>query len=354
MTKNTTIKSKGKEYNYFRITRTIGHRYKEGKKVPIKKQFVGSSERDAKRKYKEWLLSHEEEHVFDSTKTFGELADFYAYNILAVNSKYSIGTKELYTRAYENHVRTKNITNCIMSELTSEQLQKFYNELEVSKSAMANVHKFMRGFMKWQSANKYGAYLLDMVVIPDKPRIAKQEGIITWTDEEIKTILTAEPDYQLLPLITMALYSGMRISELLGLNWGDIYDDVIHVRRQFYRGSWCPPKGNKTRLIPAHTKIKEMCLNHAGDSEDLIFSTVNGNPLDQKNINRSLDRFYGRIGIPHKKFHAYRATFITNLCKKGVPIQTVSKLAGHENISVTAKYYAAVDMKDMSEAVKKL
>lgn len=107
MAKNTTIKSKGKEYNYFRITKTIGHRYKEGKKVPIKKQFIGSSERDAKRKYKEWLLSHEEEHVFDSTKTFGELAEFYAYNILAVNSKYSIGTKELYTKAYENHVRTK-------------------------------------------------------------------------------------------------------------------------------------------------------------------------------------------------------------------------------------------------------
>lgn len=95
-------------------------------------------------------------------------------------------------------------------------------------------------------------------------------------------------------------------------------------------------------------------LDHAGDPDDLIFSTVNGNPLDQKNINRSLDRFYGRIGIPHKKFHAYRATFITNLCRKGVPIQTVSKLAGHENINVTAKYYASVQLEEMEQAVKKL
>lgn len=95
-------------------------------------------------------------------------------------------------------------------------------------------------------------------------------------------------------------------------------------------------------------------LDHAGDPDDLIFSTVNGNPLDQKNINRSLDRFYGRNGIPHKKFHAYRATFITNLCRKGVPIQTVSKLAGHENINVTAKYYASVQLDEMEQAVKKL
>ena len=107
------------------------------------------------------------------------------------------------------------------------------------------------------------------------------------------------------------------------------------------------------RLIPAHSQIKEM-LDHAGDPDDLVFSTVNGQPLDQKNINRSLDRYYGRIGIPHKKFHAYRATFITNLCRENVPIQIVSKLAGHENINVTAKYYASVQLDDLSKAVNKL
>lgn len=353
MAKNTTIKRNGKEYEYFRITRTVGHKYKEGKKVPIKKQFTGSSERDAERKYKEWLLSHTEEPVYDNSKTFGELAEFYAENILAVNSRYSIGTRELYIRAYENHVKRNKISHFSMHDLTSEQLQEFYNNLQISKSAMSNVHKFMKGFMSWQSLNKYGNYLLDNVVIPEKPSNSRQEGIITWTEEEIDHILTSEPDYVLLPLIKFALYTGMRISELLGLYWSDISEDVIHVRRQYYRGSWCPPKGNKTRLIPAHTKIKEM-LDRAGDPDDLIFSTVNGNPLDQKNINRSLDRFYGRIGIPHKKFHAYRATFITNLCRKGVPIQTVSKLAGHENINVTAKYYASVQLEEMEQAVKKL
>ena len=240
-----------------------------------------------------------------------------------------------------------------MHDLTAEQVQEFYNSLQISKSAMAAVHKTFKGFMLWQSRNKYGDYLLDSVVIPDKPDRKRQEGIITWTDEEIEKILTSEPDYVLLPLIVFALYSGMRVSELLGLKYGDIYDDVIHVRRQYYRGSWCPPKGNKMRLIPAHAQIKEM-LDHAGDPDDLVFSTANGQPLDQKNINRSLDRFYGRIGIPHKKFHAYRTTFITNLCRKGVPLQTVSKLAGHENINVTSKYYASVQLKDLSEAVKKL
>nr|MCR5704244.1 tyrosine-type recombinase/integrase [Eubacterium sp.] len=247
MAKNTTIKRNGKEYEYFRITRTVGHKYKEGKKVPIKKQFIGSSERDAERKYREWLSSHEEESVFDSTKTVGELMEFYTENILAVNSRYSVGTRELYTRAYENHVKRNKISHFSMHDLTAEQIQEFYNNLQISSSTMATVHKFMKGFMLWQSRNKYGNYLLDSIVIPEKPSNSRQEGIITWTDEEIDRILTAEPDYVLLPLITFALYTGMRISELLGLHWSDISEDVIHVRRQYYRGSWCPPKGNKTR-----------------------------------------------------------------------------------------------------------
>ena len=354
MAKNTTIKGKnGKEYEYFRITRTIGHKYKEGKKVPIKKQFTGSSERDAERKYREWLTNHEEP-VFDNSKKFGELADFYAENILAVNSRYSPGTIELYTKAYENHIQAKNIKDCIMSELTSEDIQEFYNSLQISKSAMANVNKFMKGFMSWQSRNKYGSYLLDNVVIPDKPAMKRQEGIIIWTDEEINRILTAEPDYVLLPFITFAFYTGMRISEIIGLKWKDIYDNTIHVRRQYCRGNWKTPKGNKERIIPIHDKIKELVDDYMTEPEDLVFSTVNGNLLDQKNINRSLDRFYVRIGIPHKKFHAYRATFITNLCRKGVPIQTVSKLAGHEDIGVTAKYYASVQLNELAKAVNKL
>ena len=239
-----------------------------------------------------------------------------------------------------------------MSDLKSEDLQEFYNSLQISKSSMDTLHKFMRGFMKWQNINKYGDYLLDSVVVPDKPSVKRQEGILTWTDDELEKILESEPDYQLKPLIIFAVYSGLRISELLGLKWNDI-DDNIHVNRQYYRGNWCPPKNGSLRIIPVHEKIREVVEN-ANKEYELVFTTSNGLPMDYKNINRSLDRFYKRNGIPHKKFHAYRATFITNLCRKGVPIQTVSKLAGHENINVTAKYYASVQLDDLSKAVNKL
>ena len=50
--KNTAIKNGDKEYNYFRIVRTIGHEWKDGKKVPIRKQFYGSSKGDAEKQFR--------------------------------------------------------------------------------------------------------------------------------------------------------------------------------------------------------------------------------------------------------------------------------------------------------------
>ena len=50
--KNTAIKNGDKQYNYFRIVRTIGHEWKDGKKVPIRKQFYGSSKGDAEKQFR--------------------------------------------------------------------------------------------------------------------------------------------------------------------------------------------------------------------------------------------------------------------------------------------------------------
>ena len=66
--KNTAVLRGDKEYNYFRITRTVGHEWKDGKRIPIKKQFYGTSKGDAEkqfRAYQEEQLQkkYEKEHA---------------------------------------------------------------------------------------------------------------------------------------------------------------------------------------------------------------------------------------------------------------------------------------------------
>jgi integrase len=71
-------------------------------------------------------------------------------------------------------------------------------------------------------------------------------------------------------------------------------------------------------------------------------------------VRTALNRYYQRIGVEEKNIHAYRHTFGTNLCRQGVPIQTASKLLGHDDISTTAKYYVNVSDEEKARAIEKL
>lgn len=350
---NTIVKSGGKEYSYYRLTKTVGHELKDGKKIPVKKQFTGTSKKDAEAKYNKWLEERYKLPTIDSSKSFSELAEYYIENILMINSKYSIGTRILYSNSYKTHLKNCALKHRAITDLNTSDIQELYNSLNITNSALETLHKFMLGFFYWAMHNGYSSNVMAGVVMPEKKVIKKQEKIQVWTDDEINTIINSEPEYVLKPFVLFAIYTGMRISEILGLKWEDIEENIIHVKRQYYRGNWAVPKEGKTRDIPLHPELKKI-VDAITTKEDLIFQTASGNPLDYKNVNRSLDRFYTRIGLEHKKFHAYRATFCTNLCKKGVPIQIASKLMGHENIMVTAKYYTSVDSEQMYDAVSKL
>lgn len=356
MATNTTIKGKGgTEHRYCRVTKTIGHKYVNGRKTCIRKVFYGSSRKNAEKKYKEWMEERDKvrKNIIDETKTFGELMEYYCENILMINSNYEITTREQYRDAYRRYIKTSDIVNTLIVDLRSEHLQIFYNNLETSNSMMTKIHCFIKGFFNWGASNRYCLDLLPGVVVPDKKIYNHKEDeddeIIIWSDEELQKIMECEPNHKYKPLIIFALYSGMRISELLGLKWKDIKDDTIYVRRQYCRGHWKDPKQNEKREIPMHKKIKE-CVNGMDHNCELVFHN-DESPLIYTTVMNNLNRFYKRNEIPHKKFHAYRATFCTKLCENGVPIQTTAKLAGHKSIEVTAKYYASVNKNEKINAI---
>ena len=76
--------------------------------------------------------------------------------------------------------------------------------------------------------------------------------------------------------------------------------------------------------------------------------------LDKKSVATSCKRYYSKIGVPNKRFHAYRHTFGTNLCRAGVTIETTSELLGHSDINVTKKYYVQIPHESKKETVENL
>ncbi len=72
------------------------------------------------------------------------------------------------------------------------------------------------------------------------------------------------------------------------------------------------------------------------------------------NIDRTWRRTAKKAEIPHVTIHGLRRTCCTRLVRAGVPVSTVQRPVGHENIETTVKYYNRVDTSDLREGVRKL
>ena len=361
---NTEINGK----KYYRITRTIGHKTVDGKRVPIKKQFLGRSKGEAEQKYIEWnreqeRARYEKQHDLDIT-TFGERAEQYVETVLKVTQKYTNGTRTRYESAYNAHVKGSPLCDQIAWQLTAAEIQAFYNSLDVSSQTMRQVHKFMSALYKWMVLNDYATNVLAAVELPVKQDNSRHNDIVVWDPEEIDAILSHISGHRLCFLVHVLLYTGMRVGEALGLKYGDIEDGTIHVRRQCYLGEIKAPKFNSARDIPMHEDLKRELAIHRewhinemvrnGYRTDYIFTTKSGNLLETGNLRRSLTRFYDRIDVPHKHNHAYRSTFCTQLCRCGVQLEVASKLLGHKSLDVTARHYALVKPETKQEAIDML
>lgn len=168
--KNTSING----HDYFKLTRTIGHKMVDGKKVPIKKQFYGSSKGDAEKKYKAYLESQArakyEKAELDDIATLGMRASEYIENVLNSTSKYAAGTKDLYKRAYKKHIKDTWFDQMRARDIKARDLQRFYNELDVTYHALETVRKFMTALFKWMESNEYAANITHAVELPAKEK----------------------------------------------------------------------------------------------------------------------------------------------------------------------------------------
>jgi integrase len=177
--------------------------------------------------------------------------------------------------------------------------------------------------------------------------------------EEIARLLDCcLPAYR--TLVATALYSGMRLSELLGLTWDDVDLDrgCIEVRAQLshaHIGSLARRVAPKTRaaarqipLTPQLARLlRERRLTAARSAgSDWVFSTRKGRPLSQRNIQRSALHYAAdaaglRVDGARLRFHDLRHTFASHLIiDLGLDVVQVSRILGHASPSTTLDIYA--------------
>ncbi len=142
--------------------------------------------------------------------------------------------------------------------------------------------------------------------------------------------------------ILETLYScGLRVSELIGLNWEDVDEGLELVR---VRG-----KGDKERLVPVGRKalaaltsyralIPQLCARSLVD-ERAVFLNRQGRRLTTRSVARIVEYYVKATGIPVKASpHALRHSFATHLLNAGADLRAIQELLGHASLSTTQRY----------------
>jgi len=146
--------------------------------------------------------------------------------------------------------------------------------------------------------------------------------------DEIQTLLSNCPDH-LKPIVTVALHTGMRKGELLGLKWDQV---------NFEQGivTLTETKNNERRDIPMDETVRNL-LKGLGTENNIPYVFLrDGQPL--KFVDESFRTAVANSEIEDFHFHDLRHTFASNLVMAGVDIMTVKELMGHKDLTMTLRY----------------
>jgi integrase len=157
--------------------------------------------------------------------------------------------------------------------------------------------------------------------------------------EECERLITAADD-EWRPMITVAAKTGMRLGELLALEWDDV--DLIAgrlvVRHAVARGIIGTPKNGRTREIPLSKEALAAFKAHRHLRGSLVFCNGEGGLLKKEGCKWPLWRACKRAGLRRIGWHCLRHTFASHLVMRGAPIKAVQELLGHATIEMTMRY----------------
>jgi integrase len=195
------------------------------------------------------------------------------------------------------------------------------------------------------------------------------------TAVEARQFLDAARADRLHALYELALRTGLRKGELLGLRWEDLdlTTGTASIRRslQRTRTGGLTHLPTKTRASERRIALPTECLHSLKEHKQqrdkeretagstwqdsgLVFTTPTGRPLDPANLTRRFRGFLNRAGLRRIRFHDLRHSTATLLLEQGVDLVVIKEILGHAHIGVTAGVYAHVRLRLQRQAIDTL
>jgi len=272
-----------------------------------------------------------------------------------------------YTAESYEHIARRYISpflgNYSLVSLKSEHLQQFYSaELAGGLSPQTVRHHHTMLHKALQNAVEWGLVIRNVADAVSPPH-TQQHEMQTWNEDEIMLFLDAARATPYYEIFYLALFTGMRRSELLALRWQDI-DSIlgqIYVNRSVHvlKGSlvhFRTPKTAKGRrtialtpstllMLAEYRKEKEaeaLLLDRPIPDSDLLFGNLEGKPILPSTLTHAWSRIVKKTGLKRIRLHDARHTHASIMLKQGIHPKIVQERLGHSSIAITLDTYSHV------------
>jgi integrase len=230
-----------------------------------------------------------------------------------------------------------------IEDVTPEMLERWKATLTVSNRSVAKYLVILHGIFK--RAMKVWAIPRNPVVDVERPRYRVSDDLDAYSPEEVWALVRAARSEQDAALFLTAAFTGLRMGELLALQWRDVdfAGEAIRVRHSYnIHGGLGTPKSGKVRSVPLVPDVAQ-ALAGLGQRADfvadgeLVFPNELGRFMDASALRDRYKAARTRAGLRPLRFHDLRHTFGTLAVRKA-EVPAVQAWMGHADIQTTMRY----------------
>jgi len=331
-----------------------------------------NTRKEAQQWLKETINQIDNGLTYASTQlTLGQFLDSW---LISTKSSYRSSTWEQYHRVIQRYINPQ-LGIIKIHDLRPDQIQGLYNHLisnGTGEWTVIKVHNVLHGALA--HAFKTGMIPRNPASQTIRPKEPVKEMRVL-DENQISQLLISVKDTQWETLLHLAISTGMRQMEILGLCWDDLdwVKQTIFVHRQLVRSNskniqYAPLKTRYSRriielgartieLLRVQDKRQHEMRLAAGErwnEYNLIFTTRYGGKIHPRNLLRGYKNVLRKANLPENRFHDLRHTAASLMLNLGIPVIVVSRRLGHARPSITLDVYGHLIPSMQSEAAQRI
>lgn len=279
-----------------------------------------------------------------------------------------------YRSIVEHHVAGSPIASVEVASLARRDVQAWVSAMDAAPMTVRHrldcLRSAMRQAVRWDVVRSNPC---TGVVLP----AAERKSVRAVSPAEARRIEAACAGRWIAPLVTVALWTGLRQGELLGMRWEDVSlpqsgPASVTVRHTLERlpGSVTGtiayvPGTPKTRgsartvvlAAPAAAALRERrkeVMSGAGSRFGLVWTNPAGLPVDGPALTKEFQAALAAAGVERMRWHDLRHAYVTLMMAAGVPLAAVSKMVGHSSIAITTDIYGHLTSEMQEDAVGRM